>query len=57
MENANGIRVTSPAGDRNTEADVTVIFDDGRNYLLKSAFRYLDASDNAKVMKSFGNKK
>lgn len=57
MENANGIRVTSPAGDRNTEVDVTITFDDGRNYLLKSAFRYLDASDNAKVMKSFGNKK
>jgi len=57
MENANSIRVTSPAGDRNTEADVTVIFDDGRNYLLKNAFRYLDASDNSKVMKTFGNKK
>ena len=57
MENANGIRVTSPAGDRNTEADVTVMFDDGRSYQLKGAFRYLDASDNQKVMKNFGNKK
>lgn len=57
MENSNGIRVTSPAGDRNTEADVTVMFDDGRSYLLKNAFRYLDASDNAKVLKSFGGTK
>ena len=57
MENANGIRVTSPAGDRNTEADVTVMFDDGRSYQLKNAFRYLDASDNQKVMKNFGNHK
>ncbi len=57
MENSNSIRVTSPAGDRNTEADVTVIFDDGRNYLLKNAFRYLDGSDNSKVMNTFGNKK
>jgi len=57
MENSNGIRVTSPAGDRNTEADVTVTFDDGRSYQLKSAFHYIDGADNAKVMKSFGNKK
>ena len=57
MENSSGIRVTSPAGDRNTEADVTVMFDDGRSYLLKGAFRYLDASDNQKVMKTFGNHK
>ncbi len=57
MENDHGIRVTSPAGDRNTEADVTVMFDDGRSYQLKNAFRYLDASDNQKVMKNFGNHK
>jgi hypothetical protein len=57
MENSNGIKVTSPAGDRNSEADVTVTFDDGRSYMLKGAFRYLDGSDNSKVMKTFGNHK
>jgi len=56
MESPNAIRVTSPAGDRNTEVDVSVTFDDGRAYLLKSGFRYLDAADNAKVLRSFGKK-
>lgn len=57
IENDRTIKVTSPAGDRNTEADIQITFDDGRTYLLKSGFRYIDGSDNAKVMKSFGNKK
>jgi major membrane immunogen (membrane-anchored lipoprotein) len=51
------IRVTSPAGDRNTKSDVTIMFDDGRAYQLQAAFQYLDGTDNSKVMKHFGNKK
>lgn len=50
------IKVTSPAGERNTEVDVTVTFDDGRAYQLQKGFRYLDATDNSKVMKHFGTK-
>ena len=57
IESQSAIRVTSPAGDRNAEADIVVMFDDGRAYQLKNAFRYLDATDNSKVMKHFGNKK
>ena len=57
IENPSAIRVTSPAGDRNTKADIVVMFDDGRAYQLKDAFQYLDATDNSKVMKHFGNKK
>ncbi len=57
IENPGAIRVTSPAGDRNTKADIVVMFDDGRAYQLKDAFQYLDATDNSKVMKHFGNKK
>jgi hypothetical protein len=56
LENDGRIKVTSPAGDRNVEVDVTVMFDDGRSYLLKSGFRYLDGSDNSKVMKNFFKK-
>lgn len=56
MENSSSIKVTSPAGDRNTEVDVTITLDDGRFFQLPKAFRYLDASDNQKVMKNFGNK-
>ena len=57
LESASAIRVTSPAGDRNTKADIVVMFDDGRAYQLKDAFQYLDTTDNSKVMKHFGNKK
>ena len=57
METSGAIKVTSPAGDKNTEVDVIVTFDDGRGFQLKNAFRYLDAADNTKVMKHFGNKK
>jgi len=53
LENPNSIKVTSPAGDKNTEVDIVIMFDDGRAYLLKNGFRYLDAGDNQKVMKNF----
>lgn len=56
MENASSLKVTSPAGDRNTDVDITVTLDDGRFFQLPKAFRYLDASDNQKVLKSFGTK-
>ncbi|HMU39494.1 MAG TPA: IPT/TIG domain-containing protein [Pseudomonadota bacterium] len=57
LESPSAIRVTSPAGDRNTKSDVTIMFDDGRAYQLQAAFQYLDGTDNSKVMKHFGNKK
>lgn len=56
MENDGTIRVTSPQGEKNTEVDVSVVFDDGRGFQMKNAFRYLDATDNAKVLKNLGKK-
>lgn len=53
LEGPSNIKVTSPAGDKNTEVDIVVMFDDGRAYLLPKGFRYLDAADNQKVMKNF----
>ena len=38
LESASAIRVTSPAGDRNTKADIVVMFDDGRAYQLRMRF-------------------
>ncbi len=32
------------------------MFDDGRAYLLKNGFRYLDGADNSKVMKNLFKK-
>lgn len=57
VESDKTIRVTSPSGDRNTQVDITVIFDDGRAYLLRNGFRYVDATDTSKVMKNFYEKK
>ena len=56
MESDSSIKVTSPAGDKNTDVDIDVMFDDGRAFRLQHGFKYLDGGDNAKVMKSFGNK-
>jgi hypothetical protein len=55
-ESGSSLKVTSPQGDKNSDVDVTVQFDDGRAYQLKNAFRYLDATDNAKVLKNLGKK-
>lgn len=57
VESERTIKVTSPAGDKNSEVDITVIFDDGRAYQLNKGFHYLDVADNSKVMKSFFGKK
>lgn len=56
IESNDTIKVLSPQGEKNTDVDVVVQFDDGRGFQLKNAFRYLDATDNQKVMKNFGKK-
>lgn len=57
VESDKVIKVTSPTGDKNSKVDIMVIFDDGRTYLLRNGFTYLDATDNSKVMKNFYEKK
>jgi hypothetical protein len=44
VESASKIKVTTPAGDKSTSVDVAVTFDDGKAFVLKSGFTYLDAS-------------
>ncbi len=44
VESASAIKVTTPAGDKSTGADVSVIFDDGKAFVLKSAFQYVDTT-------------
>ncbi len=46
VESDEKIRVTTPAGDRNTSADVSLVFDDGKAFMLKGAFRYIDPAQN-----------
>jgi hypothetical protein len=55
-ESDHKIRVTTPAGDKNTNADVTLIFDDGRAFVLKNGFRYVDSTQQRNTMDKFFNK-
>ena len=50
------IQVTTPAGDRGTAADVTLVFDDGRAFVLKNGFRYVDATQQRDTMDKFFKK-
>jgi hypothetical protein len=56
VESDHKIRVTTPAGDKNTNVDVTVVFDDGRAFQLKNAFRYVDSTQQRNTMDKFFSK-
>jgi hypothetical protein len=53
VESASKIKVQSPAGDKNTTVDISVVFDDGRGFVLKNGFRYLDNTQKATMDKAF----
>jgi len=50
VESSDKIKVTTPAGDKNTVADVSVVFDDGKAFMLKNGFRYIDSTLNKAQM-------
>lgn len=56
MESDRRIKVTTPAGDKNTNSDITIIFDDGRAFQLKSGFRYVDSTQQRNTMDKFFDK-
>lgn len=54
------IKVLTPPGDKNTTVDISVVFDDGRAFLVKNGFRYIDSNQRAtmdKAFNAFGDKK
>lgn len=53
VESTNKIKVLSPAGDKNTTVDISVVFDDGKAFLLKNGFRYLDNTQKVTMDKAF----
>lgn len=60
VESDSKIKVMSPAGDRNTTVDISVVFDDGKAFLIKNGFHYVDpqqASTMQKSLSAFGTKK
>jgi len=60
IESTDKIKVQTPAGDKNTQVDISVVFDDGKAFLLKNGFRYLDNTQRVTMDKAFnalGDKK
>ena len=56
VQSDNTIKVATPAGDKNTTTDVSVIFDDGRAFVLKNGFRYIDSTQQRQTMDNFFKK-
>jgi hypothetical protein len=60
VESGDKIKVQTPAGDKNTTVDVSLIFDDGKALLLKNGFHYIDNQQRVTMDKAFnalGDKK
>jgi hypothetical protein len=55
------INVTTPAGDKNSAVDITVIFDDGRAFKLTNGFHYVEGGQGRvmldKAFNQMGSKK
>jgi hypothetical protein len=56
MVSDHSIKVTTPAGDKGTAADVTMEFDDGRAFKLPHGFRYVDSTQQRELMDKFFKK-
>src|SRR4051812_20615953 len=53
VDSASAIKVQTPAGDKNTTVDISVVFDDGKAFMLKNGFRYIDNQQRATMDKAF----
>jgi hypothetical protein len=53
VESGDKIKVQTPAGDKNTTVDISVVFDDGKAFMLKNGFRYLDNTQRVTMDKAF----
>ena len=56
VESDHTIKVFTPAGDKGTISDVSLVFDDGRAFVLKNSFRYVDSTQQRNTMDKFFNK-
>ena len=45
VQSDSSIKVATPAGDKGATTDVTLILDDGRSFVLRNSFRYVDATE------------
>jgi hypothetical protein len=56
VESDHAIKAYTPAGDKGTASDVSVVFDDGRAFVLKGAFHYVDSTQQRNTMDKFFDK-
>ncbi len=50
VQSSSEIKVTTPAGEKSTSADVSVVFDDGKAFVLKNAFSFVDTTQQRQMM-------
>lgn len=53
VESNHTIKAYTPAGDKNTAVDVSLVFDDGRAFVLKNGFRYVDSTQSTATRDKF----
>jgi hypothetical protein len=56
FESTSRIKVYTPSGDKNVNSDITITFDDGRAFVLKNGFRYVDTTQQKQTMDKFFDK-
>ena len=56
VESDKKIKVATPAGDKSTNVDITITFDDGRAFVLKNGFHYVDSTQQRATMDKFFDK-
>jgi hypothetical protein len=50
VESGDKIKVLTPAGDKSSTVDISVVFDDGKAFLLKNGFHYVDTTQQRATM-------
>jgi IPT/TIG domain len=50
VESGDKIKVMTPAGDKSSTVDVSIVFDDGKAFLLKNGFHYVDTTQQRATM-------
>ena len=56
VESDRKLKVLTPAGDKGTTVDVFITFDDGRAFVMKNAFKYVDQTQQRQTMDKFFEK-
>jgi len=55
VESGDKIKVMTPAGDKSSTVDISVVFDDGKAFMLKNGFHYVDTTQQRNTMNNAFN--